>query len=276
MVSFDKNLVLLAGDTHGDTEWVAHLVDVAVKNRIPRIVVLGDFGYWVHYQDGREFISDVTHIVADAGLEPLIFVDGNHEYHTTHPAKPEHHRLGLQELNPDNDGWVWITDHIIYAPRGHRWNWEGVRFGALGGAFSIDWEGRKKYRTWWPTEMVSPDDVNRLGTDPLDVLLTHDSPADVPIPGMEDRGKDHPRTDINRERVKEAMIATNPSLLAHGHWHIRYSYTAIRVNKETTEQTGELTWDDTQIEGFGANVNQDDSAYGILNLSDLTLVFRVP
>src|SRR3954449_12934636 len=57
----------------------------------------------------------------------LIFVDGNHDVHPKPRALP---------LN--TEGFGVIGDRLLYAPRGHRWELEGVRFGALDGAYSLD------------------------------------------------------------------------------------------------------------------------------------------
>jgi predicted phosphodiesterase len=112
---------LVAGDTHGDTAWLARLADLAVANDAARVVVCGDFGYWAHTGEGRQFLRDVAGIVASACLEPLVFVDGNHEQHSSHPAKPPHRRTGLSELTPRPDGFVEINPDVLHAPRGHRW-----------------------------------------------------------------------------------------------------------------------------------------------------------
>lgn len=244
--------VLLVGDTHGNTQWLRDVVDVAVT-RAATIVVLGDFGYWVHKADGRQFIDEVDAAVCAAGLPPLVFIDGNHEYHSTHPAKPPHRRHGLQELEAGPDGFVHISEHIRYAPRGHRWTWGGVRFGALGGAASTDREYRKQYKDYWLDETVSLRDVERLGADPLDILLCHDAPAghDIPNPFKAERVDDR-RSTKNRDLLGAAVAATNPKLVVHGHWHVRYSH---------MRATGAHAW---RVVGLGADVSADGDGPGKL------------
>ena len=61
----------------------------------------------------------------------MYWIDGNNENPTA-----------LAVLDAGLDGFVEVADRCLYIPRGHRWTWRGVHFGALGGAFSIDWRDR--------------------------------------------------------------------------------------------------------------------------------------
>jgi hypothetical protein len=266
MSAMDVERLLLVGDTHGDTAWVRAAVRTATRlDATP--VVLGDFGYWTHRGDGREFVADVDAALSEA-RSVLVFVDGNHEYHSTHPAKPPHKRFGLRELAADDDGFVRITDRLWYAPRGHRWEWSGRRLGALGGAVSTDRGSRKLYRDWWPAERVGFADVDRLGSQRLDVLFTHDSPAGHVVPGFraDDRHVDAD-SERNRELLAAAVAATRPQLVCHGHWHVRYR--CERVHDDGTPFV---------VEGLGANVDSDGepnpeftSAVAVLDLAALTV-----
>lgn len=250
----DTSRVLVCGDVHGDAAWMAALVSAAARLDA-RIVVLGDFGYWVHRRDGVEFLDETDALVAGYGLEPMVFIDGNHEYHSTHPAKPKHRRLGLSELPVPADGFVRVRDHVWYASRGARWVWSGVQFGALGGAASTDKEFRKRYKDWWPEETVMSSDVHRLGSGPLDVLLTHDAPGDheVPNPYKVERSSDRSSL-LNRDRLSVAVDATRPRLVLHGHWHQRYSVDLVHADGSQ--------W---RVEGFGANVSPDGESAGLFS-----------
>jgi hypothetical protein len=65
----------------------------------------------------------------------------------------------LRQLPTRPDGFVEVTDRILWAPRGHRWTWQGVRFLALGGAFSIDRQYRKLDSGrwgWFKEEVITP------------------------------------------------------------------------------------------------------------------------
>lgn len=70
------------------------------------------------------------------------------------------------------EGFLSLSDRVQWIPRGCRWVWNGVRFGAVGGAFSVDWRRRTPGDSWWPDhENVSDTDIERLGSDALDENL---------------------------------------------------------------------------------------------------------
>lgn len=166
------------------------------------------------------------------------------------------------------DGFVDLTDRCVYLPRGHRWTWNGVRFGALGGAFSIDWRERRVGTSWWPEEVTTAKDVEKLGSGPLDVLVTHDAPEGVPLSGLRLPVEDQVRTDAVRSLVADAVKATSPALVLHGHWHRRHSFELswpIGID-------GRLEWGHAQVEGLASNVEYDARAWGVLELDPLRFV----
>lgn len=75
------------------------------------------------------------------------------------------------------EGFVPVEDHLCWAPRGLRREWADLRFGTLGGGYSVDHWWRTKGLDFWPEEVTTADDVRRLGRDPLDVLVSHDGPV---------------------------------------------------------------------------------------------------
>lgn len=268
--------VMVVGDLHGNEQWAQHLIAVAAEADIRRIVQTGDFGYWIHQAHGRRYIETIDRAarLADVTVD---FIDGNHEYHHTHPARPPHKRLGLSELARNDDGSVSITDRIIYRPRGHRWHISNVVFAAVGGGVSIDRDNRRKFRDWWPREQLTGTDVERLGQDPVDVLVTHDAPAgfDVPDPdgSYSDRAMD-PASTRQRDLLADAVHAVRPAVVFHGHWHVRHTTEVAWVDSETTNRTGSLTWASTRVEGLGADCSEQDhpgSSWTILDLGDLSV-----
>src|SRR6184192_62201 len=168
--------ILLAGDVHGNCSFVISLLDQARNKGCDRILQLGDWGAWEHQADGRKFVRDVEKHVAKRGIQ-ILWLDGNHD----------NTRLTL-ELHPerDDEGFHVVTDHVRYIPRGHRWTWGGMRFVALGGAYSVDKQWRvneeRKRRApgtlWFPEEEMTDTEFYRhlAGPSPVDVLLAHDKP----------------------------------------------------------------------------------------------------
>jgi hypothetical protein len=249
----DPSRLLVAGDVHGNIAWTRALFDLAVRHRCDAILQLGDFGYWPHYRDGLRFLRHVSNHAIRTDV-PLYWIDGNHENHDA-----------IAALQPTANEIIEITPQCLYIPRGHRWTWQGVRFGALGGAFSIDWRDRKPGKSWWPQETTRTDDIERLGTAHLDVLVTHDAPAGVPLAGFRLPTEDEVRAEEVRRLVREATEATEPKLVLHGDWHRRNTYELAWP----TEENGQLLWRSTVVEGLAADVHGDFQAWGILDLAPL-------
>jgi Calcineurin-like phosphoesterase len=129
--------LLLAGDCHGDIDHVGWLIERAQEKYCTALFVLGDFGYWEH-TDGGLFLDQCSDLAAMTGVT-IYWLDGNHENHTWLRKRY------LTELVPrDEWGFVQIRMGLYHAPRAHRWTWQGRTFMALGGAYSIDKEGRLK------------------------------------------------------------------------------------------------------------------------------------
>ncbi|MDE0804529.1 MAG: hypothetical protein OSA99_14550 [Acidimicrobiales bacterium] len=223
------------------------------------------------------FLPTIDDILAETGVERMVFIDGNHDGFV---SRVRYRRAdgrvaaagGLvgarRQAAESPEGFRALSDRVQWIPRGSRWEWNGVRFGAVGGAFSVDWRRRTPGENWWPDhENVADADVVRLGTDPLDVLVTHDVPLGVPMDAISTyplSPSDESNCALTRERLRDAVEATQPSLVLHGHWPWKYG--------------ADLDWPDsdgnprrTRVEGFGANLDGDvDWATAVLDLSDST------
>jgi len=255
--------VLLAGDTHADIWHVQKLFEVAEADA-DVIVQLGDFGFWEHTDAGVEYLDHVEELAASFEMG-LLWLDGNHENHQWlrqqyQPARvPGCKRAGHEQdaphehlVNPDGT-WP-IRDHIAYLPRGHRWTWQGVRFLAVGGAYSIDKKWRVPGLSWWPEEELTDDDVRRACRGGrTDVLLTHDAPLGAIPPGM----RSIRASDANRQRVRQIVDHTRPVVQFHGHFHAFYT-------DQVTHPGGT-----TRVVGLASNIEADRS-WAWLDLPELT------
>lgn len=208
----DPGRVLLAGDWHGNLAWATGCLRAAADEGCPVVLQLGDFGLW----PGREdtYLDELDRAADSAGVG-IVWIDGNHE---------DHDSLDRWRRHADPAGLVSMRPHVTWATRGARWGWSGVRFGALGGAVSIDRFLRREGRNWWPQEAVSPADVDRLGDEQLDVLATHAAPGAValpfrPLPLPEPIIEDSRRV---RSLLDRAVARTRPRLVVHGHHHLRH------------------------------------------------------
>lgn len=210
--------VLLGGDIHMRTEQAEYLIRMARAEGCIAIVQLGDFGFWAHQEEGMKFLRKVNTMLEREDID-LYWIDGNHDNHS----------LLWQYPHPLRGGWPMIAPRIFYIPRGTRWTWRGVRFLGVGGGFSIDRDGRlqseakkkKPHTLWWPQETITDEQVEAAGTDPVDVLLSHDCPWLVKLPFV--HYKDDLETEMNRRQLLKIAEATNPSLIVHGHYHERFN-----------------------------------------------------
>jgi predicted phosphodiesterase len=252
----DPQRLLVAGDVHGNAGWLDVLCRQAAQVGCDAVLQLGDFGYWPHQPGGRRYLRRVTAYAERAGVV-VYWIDGNHENHEA-----------LRALPPSADGFVDVADRCRYIPRALRWMWQGVRFGALGGAFSIDWRDRTPGTSWWPDEVTVAGDVARLGQEPLDILLTHEAPAGVPLAGARLPAEDQIRTDEVRALVADAVKATSPTLVLHGHWHRRHSYEL----SWPFEGDARLEWGHAQVEGLASDVERDARSWGILDLAPMRFI----
>lgn len=255
--------VLVAGDTHANTAWWRTLVKIAARHECAAVIQLGDFGILPAGRptgpnvDGSPLPLDMRYLHTVASLAEqagvlVVAVDGNHDDHPAGRAAFPADERGLRPIVP---GVLWWAD------RGARWEWAGIRFGALGGAVSHDrfYAERVEGLNWWPTERTTDADVDRLGDGALDVLVTHDAPAGVSVGGPIDDVIIASETFEHRQALRRAVERTAPRLVMHGHHHCRF--------------TGELPLRDgtvTRVEGLADDGNHSGDAWAILDLADLS------
>jgi predicted phosphodiesterase len=203
--------ILLAGDWHGNLDFAADVFDLAAEEGCATVLQLGDFGLWPGREDA--WLDHVGAQAARTGVD-LVWVDGNHENHDS---------LDAWRRGAPPDGLVPMRPRVRWASRGARWEWAGVRFGALGGAVSADRFLRRAGHNWWPQEMASQADVDRLGDAPLDVLASHAAPTSYPAPRKAMRLPADILADAatHRDLLDQAVRRTRPRQVLHGHYHLR-------------------------------------------------------
>ena len=252
----ENGRVALIGDTHADLDWTSYALRRLKEEGIDLAIQLGDFGWWPASgtvrlgDDGLPtpfFPGDITRVARGLGIK-LLFIDGNHENH--------HH---LRDWATKR-GWdrgaspVEMLDGLWYLPRGCAWTWDEVRFRVVGGAFSIDKEGRTPGRDWFPEETPKQAEIDlAIEAGPADVLVSHDFPdIGYRLPSIYEISDSFERASRRvRQQLAEVVKAVDPELVVHGHWHWRY-----------TKKVGAVT-----VEGFDCNRNR--GAVGVLDLSSL-------
>lgn len=164
--------VFLTGDLHGATDiakfskrnWPLG----ATLGRDDYVIVLGDFGLvW-----SQPPSADETHWLDWLENRPwtTLFIDGNHENFDVLETLPVSTWAGgsVQYVRP----------HVLHLMRGQVFTIEGMRFLAMGGAYSTDKRYRTPHLSWWPQEVPNEQErahVLAAAQDAahVDFVLTH-------------------------------------------------------------------------------------------------------
>ena len=207
-------IIAFAGDWHGNFPYTRKALNYASENGADVIIHVGDFGVWSPYN----YINAVGDEAARLNLQ-VFFVDGNHEDHPWLNAQP------VRE-----DGFRVLHDNVAHIPRGTVWTWDGVTFMGLGGAHSVDRQWRTPGVDWFPEETLTYGQAFEAATVPqdIDIMVTHDCPSSVEIPGIAGNPYGFPAEEIalaekHRELLGFVVGNLKPKILVHGHYHVNYS-----------------------------------------------------
>ena len=225
--------ICFVGDTHGERDRMEVIVSEAARRGARTIIQVGDFGIWPEMRHSRPqtdgFEVEVAAMLERHGVDLLLFVDGNHDWHPWLRARRRKHEALRAENEPADAGStltqrtvpVEETGRVRWVPRGSLLEHADLRILCCGGAPSIDPELRVPGQSWWPEEEVTDDDVARsCAIGRVDVLVTHDASELVAIPGIVDRWAPG---EASRHRVERIRAATRPRWAFSGHYHKRLS-----------------------------------------------------
>jgi calcineurin-like phosphoesterase family protein len=215
MIKIDSPTIGIAGDWHGNTEWALRTLRAFNDCGIKHIFHLGDFGIWGGH-DSAKYLLKVNKLLAQ-NSQKLYVTLGNHEDYVRIYAKP-FNEDGFREYQSEN---------LLLLARGARGTIGQRSFVSLGGANSIDYEGRVEGLSWWREESITLADVYKtVEGGEADIFFAHDAPSGVEIiysnkaDGM-GWGADAIRySNAGRETLRHAVDAVKPKVLFHGHHHI--------------------------------------------------------
>lgn len=228
MNEMTNNHFAVAGDWHGDLGWALRAIRRAHINEVDTLVHLGDFGIWPG-PDGQKFIRRISDLLVELDMN-LYVVPGNHE---------DYAQIGNA---PIENGVQAFADRITLLTRGYRWAWGGVNFVALGGANSIDFEGRTQGINWWQEESITLGDAYRTVQDGVaDVMFAHEAPSGV-VPmrghGGEWSAKGLAYANQSSEIMLQVVDVVQPKLFMHGHYHYYYDKLVVSSVGYTTRYVG--------------------------------------
>ncbi|KQQ94569.1 hypothetical protein ASF62_10900 [Leifsonia sp. Leaf325] len=159
----------ILGDAHGNLGDVLDAARALEMRGIQAIVQLGDLGI-PHPGEGWARPLDRLNSRLEKAGQTIYFVDGHHEWFDK-----------LYEFPIGDDNLRWLRPHIAHLPRGYRGRLaSGHSFATLGGAGSIDYFTRTEGETVWSEEVITDEDLDWLGFEPVDVLFGHDAPTWTP------------------------------------------------------------------------------------------------
>lgn len=220
--------LLIAGDTHANKAHVHQLCVAAQQAGCAAIIQVGDWGFtWPGYQTSH-LLFKLNKALESYEMD-MYFLDGNHDNFGDLQGRGF---WGAKELCRFAD-----APRVTYIPRGHVWEWDGVTFMALGGAFSIDQDRRTEGKSWWPEELITYADLeycaSQLDQHPkIDVFLSHDCPEGVKRLESyleltsKEFGIDYKLDQASRANRRALWLVVErakPTLLLHGHYHFWYS-----------------------------------------------------
>jgi predicted phosphodiesterase len=201
----------IAGDWHQNLRWATRMVEYLATEDIHMIIHTGDF---LGFGQAMHQYLKMLNLALQEAEAVLMFVDGNHE---DHPY--------LLSLPRDSQGVAQVEDRIFHLGRGTRWEWDGLKFLAMGGATSVDKQWRSPGLDWFPQEAITMKQLLDVAQEGYaDVMITHDCPSGVSIPGLWsgwpagalETAMSH-RADLGR-----LVDMVDPKYLFHGHCHTRY------------------------------------------------------
>lgn len=211
-ISLPDQRVAVVGDVHGNFRWL-DIVARAVRKLAPDVTTMLQLGDWAMNPD----ITDEA--LHGTGIERIYVTLGNHE--------PWDQVSPLLDAHPG--AAVRVSDITWLLPRPARLNIGGRSVLSLGGAASVDRAWREKGVSWRKDEEITPEHVSAaIAAGPVDLMLTHESPAQTPVRAVREVLRTNPLgfpddaraiSAESRARVTEVWDAVRPELLIHGHMH---------------------------------------------------------
>jgi hypothetical protein len=213
--------VAIAGDWHGSISWVQSAIPRLHRQApdVSTVMHLGDFGIF-RERHGSGFLAAVYFWAQSARISRVLVAPGNHE-DWGELASRFAEQPG-EAVRPSSAVWA--------LPRGFRFSLGGHRWLSFGGAASVDCEFRTEGVEWWADEAPTELDVEQATVGgPVDVVLTHETvdggtrevesilatnPTGWPPTALAYSAK-------SRKRVTQLWNAVRPTVLAHGHLHVK-------------------------------------------------------
>lgn len=240
--------LLVAGDTHGVSDYVWAKARVGSELGCTAMLVVGDFGMWPG-KGGIRFLDECNAAAKEHNI-PVYALPGNHEDH-------DQWEWWLNSNMPKDDaGFTHVREHVLISPKVHNWKWDKKRFFIAGGAVSIDRRMRREGQSWWPNETFSEANlfsVEKYKGPAIDYFFTHDASNYTPW-GF--KLVADPDSQENRHRIDQAIRVLQPRMHFHGHMHHKYDWENYYNGAEYPTQT------------YGLDCNGESNSWGVLDTEE--------
>ncbi len=176
-------MIIITGDVHSQEARFsqAFIAEEPMLTENDYVIVCGDFGFIFFNNEPEGLIIDEVKKKALDELEKkpynILFVDGNHEnFHALNKYPEELWHGGKIHR---------IRKNIIHLMRGQVFTIEDKTFFTLGGAYSIDRDGRVLNYTYWEEEIPNAAEIITARANlkkhgnKVDYILTHQAPPDI-------------------------------------------------------------------------------------------------
>lgn len=208
--------IFICGDIHG---WWGQF-NIMLNKKNPDIIIqCGDFGWWPHFHNSRNFDGTRKpwnqHGIKNPNTK-IYWCDGNHENHEDLLIKvKEHGRVPIE-----------VMPNVFYMPRASTLELpNGMKLLFMGGAESIDKESRTQGVSWWPEETINQSDIYALPDIKIDAVISHT----IPISLFKEETFNHNVINYKKEEPSnyalEAVLKKyEPELWYCGHFHKYYKW----------------------------------------------------
>lgn len=176
-------MIIITGDVHSQKARFseAFISEEPMLTENDYVIVCGDFGFIFFNNEPEGIIVDEVKKQALDELEKkpynILFVDGNHEnFHALNKYPEEIWHGGRVHR---------IRKNILHLMRGQVFTIEDKTFFTLGGAYSIDRDGRILNYSYWEEEIPSIEETEKARANlekhgnKVDYILTHQAPPDI-------------------------------------------------------------------------------------------------
>ena len=216
LFTYCTNVVYICGDVHGnfvDFSQKLHLLKMQHPLKHIYVFVCGDFGHWPKYDFGTLVVpNDVA----------VYFCPGNHEDWDDLDEIAGMTNFGktFKLANPCYEGDVYFCDFgcVITVL--------GKSFMFCGGADSIDKAFRKEGVSWFPQEVITEADMEKLPrfTD-VDIVISHTCPTELAskIKQCVNTFRGEKVNDPSNDKLSKILRDYKPKQWFFGHWHVPFT-----------------------------------------------------